>query len=123
MHKRAIAAAHHSGASHVMGAHLSTENYLATELPKTMSYTAIREGLYSELSSVYLAMFDLRKPVDEITIPHSGSGPGIAWAKRDELGEATARMIVAYVRTQKGSVILIRWCSCLGHGRYRWRKP
>ncbi|KAE8323820.1 hypothetical protein BDV39DRAFT_195603 [Aspergillus sergii] len=51
---------------HVMGAHL------ATELFSSITYTAIREGLYSELFSVYLAMFDHRHPVEEITIPHSG---------------------------------------------------
>lgn len=114
-HKLAIKAAHRSGVSHVfysslafggnckrtsvchvMGAHLATEEYLATELPRPMTYTAIREGLYSDLFSVYLALFDPRNPVEEITIPHSGSGPGIAWAKQDELGEATAKLIVSY---------------------------
>ncbi|KAE8361987.1 hypothetical protein BDV27DRAFT_166504 [Aspergillus caelatus] len=120
VHKQAIIAAHRSGVSHifysslafggncertsvchVMGAHLATEEYLATELPKSMTYTAIREGLYSDLFSVYLAMFDPLNPVEEITIPHPGSGPGIAWAKRDELGEATAKLIVLYTQNPR----------------------
>ncbi|KAB8222455.1 hypothetical protein BDV33DRAFT_229530 [Aspergillus novoparasiticus] len=80
-----------------MGAHLATEEYMVTELSNSMTYTAIREGLLSDLFSVDLAMFDPRHPVEEITIPLSGSGPGIAWAKRDELGEATAKIIVFYI--------------------------
>lgn len=40
-----------------------------------------------------------RLPIKEITIPHSGDGLGIAWAKTDELGEATTKMIVSYVQS------------------------
>jgi len=36
--------------------------------------------------------------MEEIMIAHSG-GPGIAWARTDELGEATAKMIVSYVQS------------------------
>ena len=42
---------------------------------------------------MYTGFFDLKSPQSEIKIPHSGSGPGIAWAKIDELGEATARLV------------------------------
>ncbi|KAE8318144.1 hypothetical protein BDV41DRAFT_560927 [Aspergillus transmontanensis] len=103
-HKKAITAAHRSGVSHIFYSTLAfegncekTSEYMATELSNSMTYTAIREGLRSDLFSVYLAMFDPRHPVEEITIPHSGSGPGIAWAKRDELGKATAKTIVLYI--------------------------
>ncbi|KAE8388699.1 hypothetical protein BDV23DRAFT_173701 [Aspergillus alliaceus] len=117
-HKNAIRAAHRSSVSnisysslvfdgnfektsvcHVMGAHLATETDLATELPRPialLTYIAICEGLYSDLFSIYLALFDQRNLVEEITIPQSGSGLGIAWAKRNGIGEATANMIVSY---------------------------
>ncbi|KAF2143648.1 uncharacterized protein K452DRAFT_285681 [Aplosporella prunicola CBS 121167] len=85
-------------AAHVMQAHLDTEKYLASIAAedKTFTYTAVRQGLYSESFPIYTAFFDLKNPSDEITVPYDGSGPGIAWAKRDELGEATARLISQY---------------------------
>ncbi|KAF5863335.1 hypothetical protein ETB97_010335, partial [Aspergillus alliaceus] len=85
--------------AHVMGAHLRTERYLAElQAQGHITYTAIREGLYSESFPIYTAWFDLADPVDEITIPHDGSPPGVTWAKRDELGEATANLVAAYVQ-------------------------
>jgi len=84
--------------AHVMGAHLQTEQYLAGQIGK-VSYTSVREGLYSESFPIYTAWFDPKNPVDEITIPHSGSGPGVTWVKRDELGEATAKLIVDYAKS------------------------
>lgn len=83
----------------VMQAHLDTEKYLAklaSEDP-SFTYTSIREGLYSESTPIYTAFFDPRSPADEILIPHDGSGPGVAWVKRDELGEASARLMASYV--------------------------
>ncbi|CAG7991604.1 unnamed protein product [Penicillium olsonii] len=82
--------------AHVMGAHIATEKYLSLQQNK-ISYTSIREGLYSESFPIYTAWFDPENPADEITIPHSGHGPGVAWVKRDELGEATANLIVSHV--------------------------
>ncbi|EAL84494.1 hypothetical protein KXX54_005925 [Aspergillus fumigatus] len=96
-----------SSLAHVMGAHLATEKYLA-ELPGHFTYTAIREGLYSESFPIYTAWFDPHQPVEEITIPHPGTGPGVAWAKRDELGEATAKMIYAYAKNTAGFPYLNR---------------
>ncbi|KAB8225794.1 hypothetical protein BDV33DRAFT_78096 [Aspergillus novoparasiticus] len=88
-----------SSVAHVMGAHLRTEQYLADlQAQSHITYTAIREGLYSESFPIYTAWFDLAHPVDEITIPHAGSPPGVTWAKRDELGEATANLIASYVQ-------------------------
>lgn len=83
-----------------MQAHLDTERHLAklaSEDP-SFTYTSIREGLYSESTPIYTAFFNPRSPVDEVLIPHDGSGPGIAWVKKDELGEASARLIARYVR-------------------------
>ncbi|RAK96063.1 NmrA-like family protein [Aspergillus ibericus CBS 121593] len=124
-HKRAIDAARSSGVkhifysslafagdleqtsvAHVMGAHLRTEQYLAG-LPD-ITYTAIREGLYSESYPIYTSWFDIHNPADEIAIPHSGDGPGVAWAKRDELGEATAKLVAHYAKKSEGFPYLNR---------------
>lgn len=84
-----------------MQAHLATESFLKTlalhpPIQKPFTFTAIREGIYTESFPLYTGFFDLQNPSNEVKIPHDGSGPGIAWAKRDELGEATARIVQAY---------------------------
>lgn len=97
-----------------MQAHLDTEAYLAqlaTQNP-SFTYTAVREGVYSESFNIYTAFFNLKSPVEEICIPHDGSGPGIAWAKQDELGEASARLIANYAECpsnfpHKNTIILL----------------
>jgi hypothetical protein len=81
-----------------MRAHLTTESYLE-ELARTrpgFTYTNVREGIYSESFAFYASFFDPKNPVDEIQLPHDGSGPGIAWAKRDELGEASAKLFAQH---------------------------
>jgi nucleoside-diphosphate-sugar epimerase len=125
-HKKAILAAQKSGVkhifysslgfagnetnntsvAHVMGAHLLTEKFLA-ELPGTTTYTVVREGLYSESFPIYTNWFDLRNPANEITIPHDGSGPGVAWVKRDELGEATAKLVARYATATGGNPAVV----------------
>ncbi|GAA6002042.1 hypothetical protein JCM10207_003049 [Rhodosporidiobolus poonsookiae] len=117
-HKLAIDAAIRAGVSHivysslgfagapesnesvtqVMAAHLRTEAYLEElqqEKGEAFSYTIIREGLYAESYPIYTAFFTLSSPSSPIRIPHDGSGPGVAWVKRDELGEATAKILLA----------------------------
>lgn len=83
-----------------MQAHLDSEKYLAesARADSGFTYTSIREGLYSESFPIYTAFFDPKTAPDgaEVTIPHDGSGPGISWVKRDELGEASARLIAKY---------------------------
>lgn len=79
----------------VMGAHLDTERYLKT-LPGSATWTIVREGLYSESFPIYTAYWDIGNPSSEILIPHDGSKPGVSWVKRDELGEATARLVAQY---------------------------
>lgn len=89
--------------AHVMQAHLATESYLASLAARVTSpespftFTAIREGIYSESFGLYTGFFDLKKPASEVKLPHDGSGPGVAWAKRDELGEASARLVKKYL--------------------------
>lgn len=83
-----------------MQAHLSTERHLASAAASdpSFTYTSIREGLYSESYPIYTSFFDINSPSssNEILIPHDGAGPGVAWAKRSELGEATAKLIAQY---------------------------
>ncbi|KAL2256880.1 hypothetical protein VTK26DRAFT_990 [Humicola hyalothermophila] len=94
----------------VMQAHLDTERHLATlaasQTGSQFTYTSIREGLYAESTPIYTAFFDPGHPPAtesvEIRIPHDGSGPGIAWVKRDELGEATAKLIASYAKDRQG---------------------
>ncbi|KAI8682323.1 NmrA domain-containing protein [Fusarium sp. Ph1] len=85
----------------VMGAHLDSEAHLKalTRKDPGFSWTSIREGLYSESYPIYTAFFDIKKPSSEILIPHDGTGPGVSWVKRDELGEATARLIASYAES------------------------
>ena len=89
-----------------MHAHLRTETYLqsfesestrksSTE-PVAFTFTSIREGIYSESFPTYNGSPDLQNPADELKIPHDCSGPGIAFATIDDLGEATAKMIKEY---------------------------
>lgn len=84
----------------VMLAHLATEKYLAQlhDQHPQFTYTVIRQGLYSESFPLYTAFFDLKAPSNEICIPHDGSAPGLAWAKQDELGEATAKLIAQHAK-------------------------
>ncbi|KLO20093.1 NAD(P)-binding protein [Schizopora paradoxa] len=74
----------------VMRAHIDTEAYLKDS---GLNFTIIREGIYSESYPLYLGFFDPTSSSTEVTIPDDGDG-GIAWASRDELGEATAKLIV-----------------------------
>ena len=90
-----------------MQAHLATEKYLASiAYPETQggqkpfSFTAIREGIYSESFPMYTGFIDVQNPRAKLKIPHDGSGPGIAWAKIEDLGEATARLVQSvYIST------------------------
>lgn len=85
----------------VMGAHLDSERYLKELAQKNsgFTFTSVREGLYSESFPIYTSFLDLKNPPSKILIPHDGSGPGVSWVKRDELGEGTARLIASYVKS------------------------
>ncbi|KAH6950930.1 NmrA family protein [Fusarium avenaceum] len=86
--------------AHVMQAHLDTEKYLeeCRQNHAGFAYTIVREGLYSESYPLYTAFFDPAQPRKEVKIPHDGTGPGIAWVKREELGEGTAELISRFVK-------------------------
>lgn len=83
-----------------MQAHLDTEKYLeeCRQNHADFAYTIVREGLYSESYPLYTSFFDPAQPRKEVKIPHDGSGPGIAWVKREELGEGTAELISRFVK-------------------------
>ena len=93
-----------------MQAHLKTESYLKSlgsesaekSNKKPVTFTAIREGIYSESFPMYTGFPDLEDPPDEVKIPHDGSGPGIAFAKIDDLGEATAKLVKEYLDSPSG---------------------
>jgi len=76
-----------------MKAHLSTEEYLKTALPPDMTYTVIREGLYTESIPLYLGLYDVASKPSEVSIPPGDNDGPVAFTKRDELGEATAKII------------------------------
>lgn len=84
--------------AHVMKDHLVTESYLEELASKNpdLTYTSVREGIYTESFPQYTSLFDPKNPIDEIKIPHDGSGPGVAWVKRDELGEASAKLLLQH---------------------------
>lgn len=89
-----------------MQAHLKTEDHLkslAADPTKgsaklSITFTAVREGIYSESFPVYIGCPAIADPPDEVTIPHDGSGPGVAFAKIDDLGEATAKLVEEYLQ-------------------------
>jgi uncharacterized protein YbjT (DUF2867 family) len=85
----------------VMQAHLVMERRLGeiAAADSSFTWTAIREGLYHESFPIYTSFWTLEHPSDEILIPHDGSGPGVSWVKRDELGEASAKLIAQYAES------------------------
>jgi hypothetical protein len=90
--------------AHVMRAHINTEGYLQqlSEERPDFGYTVIREGLYTESYPLYTAFFDPQNPCSDIKIPHDGSAPGIAWVKREELGEGTSELIRRFLEDPTG---------------------
>lgn len=96
-----------------MQAHLATEAHLQqlAKPPSSFTYTSIREGLYAESTPIYTAFFNPKTVTSadenangeiEIQIPHDGKGAGIAWVGREELGEASARLIARFVGDVEG---------------------
>ncbi|KAI0669453.1 NmrA-like family protein [Trametes maxima] len=73
----------------VMRAHIDTERYLRAS---GLTHTILREGVYSESFAIYLGFFDPTDGRDAVVIPH-GDG-AIRWTSREDLGEATARIMV-----------------------------
>lgn len=114
-HKNAIDAAKQAGVKHiyytslafaddskatVKQAHLDTESYLreVCEAPGSeMTFTVIKEGIYSESFPLYLGFFDkdrLQTAAERIVKVPSFGGPGVAWVTQDNLGEASAKVLI-----------------------------
>ncbi|KAH9831872.1 NmrA-like family protein [Rhodofomes roseus] len=74
----------------VMQAHLDTEAYLKHS---GLTYTILREGIYSESYPLYFGYWSPSEGTDEVVVPH-GDG-AIAWVSRPDLGDGTARIIAA----------------------------
>jgi len=100
LHKSAITAAKNAGVKHiiytslafaptttarVMQAHLQTEAFLKES---GLSYTIIREGLYSESFRLYIGFFSFND--SEVVVPGDG---GVSWVTWNDLGEGNAKII------------------------------
>lgn len=85
----------------VMQAHLVMEKRLGeiAAADGGFTWTSIREGLYHESFPIYTSFWTLEQPFNEILIPHDGSGPGVSWVKRDELGEASAKLLAQFAES------------------------
>ncbi|KAI8970993.1 NmrA-like family protein [Trametes punicea] len=103
-HKNAIDAAKRVGIKHiyytslafagdsvaaVMQAHIDTEKYLKQS---GLTYTIIREGIYSESYPLYFGFYNPAEGNDDVIIPYSDGA--IAWVSREDLGEGTAKLMV-----------------------------
>ena len=89
---------HDTSRAEVMQAHLESEKHLRDmgKSDQTFTWTSIREGLYHESFPIYTSFWTPQAPSENILIPHDGSGPGVSWVKRDELGEASAKLIADF---------------------------
>ncbi|KAJ3032675.1 hypothetical protein HDV00_007273 [Rhizophlyctis rosea] len=77
--------------THVMLAHTATEHLLASlQKSHNLTFTAIREGIYAESFPLYHGFW---QPGEREVVVAVGDG-AVSWALRDELGEATARIVV-----------------------------
>ncbi|CAF4227978.1 unnamed protein product [Rotaria sp. Silwood2] len=84
----------------IMKAHLNTEDLLKSSPVK---YTIIREGFYSEVFPLFLGHFDA-KTTNEIVIPADG---GIPFVARDNLAEATAKILIEPPNIYQNKTILL----------------
>ncbi|CAF3003665.1 unnamed protein product [Rotaria sp. Silwood2] len=83
----------------IMIAHLDTEDLLKVS---GLKYTIIREGVYSEVFQSFIGYFN-PLTTTEIVVPSDG---GISFAGRDDLGEATAK-ILASANTYENQTIFL----------------
>jgi uncharacterized protein YbjT (DUF2867 family) len=113
-HRNAIDAAKNVGIKHIlytslacgitretelMVAHLNTEDLLKTS---GLKYTIIREGIYSEVFQTFIGYFDA-KTTTEIILPSDG---GVSFVARDDLGEATAKIVASANKYENQTILL-----------------
>ncbi|CAM0134873.1 hypothetical protein VKS41_000558 [Umbelopsis sp. WA50703] len=70
----------------VMKAHFATEDYIKNS---GLDYTIIREGGYMDSYSIYLGFWNSSS--NKVVVPGDGA---VSFADRNELGEATAKLLV-----------------------------
>ncbi|KAI9812171.1 MAG: hypothetical protein M1827_004837 [Pycnora praestabilis] len=90
----------------VMQAHIETEAYLKRS---GLTYTILREGIYSESYPLYLGFFDAHQQAENnkdrrVVVPGDG---GVAWVARDDLGEGTARIMLEEGRIYSNKIVLL----------------
>ncbi|KAF7958694.1 hypothetical protein EAE96_002228 [Botrytis aclada] len=105
-----------------MAAHLDSESHLK-ELARAnsgLSWTSIREGLYTEPYPVYAGIADLKNPPSTIKIPYHGNGFGVSWARQDELGEASARLIASYAKSPSSFEYINKIVTLSGPKSWTW---
>ncbi|KAK4935230.1 hypothetical protein LTR10_023692 [Elasticomyces elasticus] len=92
-------------AAYVMQAHLKTEAWLRELVTKhsKLTYTVIREGIYSETWPMYTGFFEVKGSDNKVRVPHDGSAPGIAWACISDLGEASANLVKEFVEEPRNA--------------------
>ena len=100
----------------VMQAHLSTEAYLKQS---GLTYTIIREGIYSESYALYLGFFDAetlaRLPSVGRKVVVAGQG-AVAWVNRDDLGQGTACILLAPPPEYAARTVLLSGSTAVGLG-------
>jgi len=74
----------------LMEAHLTTERLLKES---GITFTSIREGVYADAFPLFLNWYP-SDPNQELRLPHSAAEGKWALASREELGEATAKLMV-----------------------------
>ncbi|KAJ5990416.1 hypothetical protein N7522_010623 [Penicillium canescens] len=94
--------------AHLMRPHLMRPHLMTRSISKSASAStpSLRTQLYVKaftpnVTILYTAFFEPCNPVDEIKIEHDLSGPGIAWVKREELGEGTAELLRRFAENPK----------------------
>ncbi|GJJ07246.1 hypothetical protein Clacol_001446 [Clathrus columnatus] len=105
----------------VMQAHLYTEAYLKSNLPPSITYTSIREGLYTESFPLYFGIYDISSKPSEVSIPPGDNDKLIAFTKRDELGEATAKIIQSFIDGIEGNEFVNRTVLLSAEPKYSLR--
>ena len=71
---------------------------LAQNFISRFTFARIREGFYPEFLPLYTSFVDLDYSQSGVKLQeHTNCGPGIAWTKIGDFGEATARLVKDYV--------------------------
>ncbi|CAF4034731.1 unnamed protein product [Rotaria sordida] len=113
-HRNAIEAAKNVGIKHILYTSLACGDTRETQImiaqldtedlikASGLKYTIIREGIYSEVFQSFIGYFDALTTT-EIVVPSDG---GISFAGRDDLGEATAKILASANEYENKTIFL-----------------